>query len=123
MFLRELYNLASWARTDSELDLEDSRCEVNKLVNEFRTSAQNSNVNPWTVKESELPSQRQRTADGGDEFVEQIKAEGYEVEPPAFKDSSGVVWELVDPVRNPLAPLLVISQYPAATVISGVDCV
>jgi hypothetical protein len=114
MFLRELYNLASWARIDSELDLEDSRGEVNKLVNEFRTSAQNSNIKPWMVKpsrkEPEPPaSQRQRTADDRDEFVEHIKAEGYEVEPPAFEDNSGVVWKLVDPVRNPLAPLHAIS--------------
>ncbi|KAJ2925314.1 hypothetical protein H1R20_g11752, partial [Candolleomyces eurysporus] len=66
-------------------------------------AAKDSRVRAWTVTrkqpeggfaEQPLPSQRQITESGGDDFVEQLKAEGYEVEPLVFEDSSGVVWKL-----------------------------
>lgn len=127
-FLREMYNLAEWVSEENTVDdSKDSKAKVESLKNASQKTSSNSGVSAWTTKAKPgsgmglPPPQGQKHKGGGNDPVEQIEAAGYEVELRAFEDGSGTTWELVDPVRNSLAPLRIISQFPAATVSSGVD--
>ena len=120
-----MYNLASWVRTgDSEADELNALSQIMLLQKASEDAAKQPGVKPWTTKsrsqpeggfsEQPPPSRQQKTHDAVDEFTEQIEARGYavqrcemwrrEAEPLAF-DKSDTVWEMVDPVRNPLFPL------------------
>ncbi|RXW11983.1 hypothetical protein EST38_g13873 [Candolleomyces aberdarensis] len=100
-FLRGLYNLVSWAAKDSRADIEDAQAQVAALKKNLNAAAKG--VSAWTVSrkkpegrfaEQSPPSQRRKTESDGNDFAEQLKAEGYEAEPLVFKDNSGVEWTL-----------------------------
>ncbi|KAJ2929563.1 hypothetical protein H1R20_g7533, partial [Candolleomyces eurysporus] len=99
-FLRELYNFASrMEREYSDEDLEDAQAEMEKLESESSTSARHPDVRAWTARPktedgSDSEPEQQKPADGGDEFIMQFKAEGYEVEPQVIGDGSVDSWEL-----------------------------
>ncbi|KAJ2930556.1 hypothetical protein H1R20_g6541, partial [Candolleomyces eurysporus] len=100
-FLRGLYNLVSWAAKDSKADIEDAQAQVAALKKFLNAAAKG--VSAWTASRKEPeggfaeqspPSQRRNTESDGNDFAEQLKAEGYEAEPLVFKDNSGVEWTL-----------------------------
>ncbi|KAJ2932081.1 hypothetical protein H1R20_g5013, partial [Candolleomyces eurysporus] len=111
-FLRELYNFASrMEREYSDEDLEDAQAEMEKLESESSTSARHPDVRAWTARPktdrgSAPEPKQQKPADGGDEFMMQLKAEGYEVEPQVIGDGSVDTWELEGPPPQHGVPLL-----------------
>ena len=120
-----MYNLASWVRTgDSEADELNALSQIMLLQKASEDAAKQPGVKPWTTKsraqsesgfsEQTPPSWQREIHDAGDEFTEQIEARGYAVQPckmrrreadPLAFFKSDTVWEMVDPVRNPLFPL------------------
>ncbi|KAJ2930074.1 hypothetical protein H1R20_g7009, partial [Candolleomyces eurysporus] len=111
-FLRELYNLVSWAAaTETMDDVEDSLAKVLSLGTESQKFAKDPRVNAWTVIKAgtcnelhghggsvmPLPSPHQlKTTDTGDEYVGQIEAQGLQVVRPVVQDGSGGgAWHLL----------------------------
>ncbi|RXW22114.1 hypothetical protein EST38_g3738 [Candolleomyces aberdarensis] len=105
-FIRELYNLASLvAATELEVDSQDSLDQANQLEIESQQSAQDPNIDAWTVVKpgarnephggfvTQPPSSQQQ-----DECVGQLEAQGLQVVLPVVQDSSGRgEWRLLQP--------------------------
>ncbi|RXW17273.1 hypothetical protein EST38_g8583 [Candolleomyces aberdarensis] len=119
LFLRELYNLASWTQANtSQDDVRESENAVTALETESNNSAKAPEVATWTGKPSRSepedgfsshppPSRRQRTADGEDTSVEaeailQLDEKGYCVASRLQKNKSSIDWTPLNPLPHRL---------------------